>query len=54
MADQGGAMWVYGKVEPGWYVAKSIWSDWCAERLRELGYDVVRSVQRPGVPLESA
>lgn len=33
-------MWVYGKSEPGWYIAASVWSDKIAEHWRSLGYEV--------------
>jgi hypothetical protein len=33
--------WVYGKVEPGWYMARGTWSADYAEDLRRMGYTVV-------------
>jgi hypothetical protein len=40
-------VWVYGKVEPGWYVAKRVWSQAYAEHLQSLGYRVERSKNKP-------
>jgi hypothetical protein len=39
--------WVYGKVEPGWYIAREIWTEEYARHLKALGYDVERSVGKP-------
>lgn len=39
--------WVYGKVEPGWYVARGVWSESWADHLKSLGYRVVRSADKP-------
>jgi hypothetical protein len=39
--------WVYGKVEPGWYIAREIWTEEYARHLKTLGYDVERSVGKP-------
>ena len=41
------AVWVYGKVDPGWYMAKSTWDSKYAEHLRQLGYAVKRSADKP-------
>ena len=38
------AVWAYGKVEPGWYMAKAIWRQSYADHLKELGYRVERSI----------
>ena len=48
MADQGGAMWVYGKVHQGWYRAAEVWSDKLAKMWREQGYEVRQSDKNPG------
>lgn len=39
--------WVYGKTEPGWYVARWIWKADYAAELEALGYRVVRSKDKP-------
>lgn len=41
------AVWVFGKVSPGWYCAKSIWDENYAARLESFGYRVRRSVKKP-------
>jgi len=33
-------MWVYGKAEPGWYLAKGTWDETLAAHWRSLGYQV--------------
>jgi hypothetical protein len=33
-------MWVYGKVEPGWYCARKAWDTNWANHLVSLGYRV--------------
>lgn len=40
---------VFGKVEPGWYVAMNGWHDSYANDLRALGYRVEMSVTKPEV-----
>ena len=48
MANNGVAKtWVFGKVQPGWYVAMNGWSDAYAKHLREQGYKVEMSVEKP-------
>lgn len=42
--------WVFGKVEPGWYVAMNGWNDSYASQLRALGYRVEMSTTKPEVP----
>ena len=32
--------WVYGKAQPGWYVARAIWVECYADELRAMGYRV--------------
>ena len=39
--------WVWGKVEPGWYVARWIWKADYAAELEAQGYQVIRSVEKP-------
>jgi hypothetical protein len=41
------AVWVSGKVHPGWYMAKGIWNEAYAKHLESLGYRVKRSVEKP-------
>jgi hypothetical protein len=41
------SVWAYGIKEPGWYCAKSLWSDSYAEHLRSIGYVVERSFGKP-------
>lgn len=41
------AVWAYGIKEPGWYMAKAIWNEEYAQHLRELGYRVKRSINKP-------
>jgi hypothetical protein len=36
-------MWVYGKVEPGWYCASARWNTRWANHLVSLGYRVRRN-----------
>lgn len=36
-------MWVYGKIEPGWYLAAAVWSEIIAGHWRSLGYQVERT-----------
>lgn len=45
--NRGGNIWVYGKVEPGWYLACQGWTEWYAEHLKSLGYCVERSFAKP-------
>jgi hypothetical protein len=42
------AVWVFGKISPGWYMAKSVWDKAYAEHLQSIGYEVMRSVKNPG------
>lgn len=46
--------WVYGKVEPGWYVARCVWDESYARNLESLGYLVERSQENPGIKKEVA
>lgn len=39
--------WVYGKVEPGWYIARWTWDPEWATRLIYHGYRVERSIAKP-------
>lgn len=39
--------WVFGKAQPGWYVARWIWNGEYARHLESLGYKVERSVEKP-------
>lgn len=41
--------WVFGKVQPGWYVARWIWNKEYADHLETLGYRVMKSVTKPEV-----
>ena len=41
------AVWAYGLVEPGWYVAAWIWNEDYANHLQSLGYRTERSVKEP-------
>ena len=41
------AVWAYGKVEPGWYMACLRWRKKEAERLRDMGYEVKQSKRKP-------
>lgn len=41
-------VWVFGKVQPGWYVARWMWNKEYAEYLVSLGYQVERSINSPG------
>jgi len=40
-------LWVMGKREPGWYMAKWAWDGAWAEHLRGLGYEVRQSEEKP-------
>jgi hypothetical protein len=39
--------WVYGKKNPGWYMARWMWVASYSEHLQSLGYSVVSSVDKP-------
>lgn len=41
------SVWVFGKVEPGWYMAAWVWNDQYAKRIESLGYRVMRSQGKP-------
>lgn len=41
------SVWVNGKVEPGWYMARAIWNKQYAEDIRALGYEVERRRMHP-------
>ena len=43
------SVWVWGKVEPGWYMAKYKWDDWYAAHLRKLGYKTAKSIYCPSL-----
>jgi hypothetical protein len=43
--DDPTCVWAYGA--DGWYMAKGVWNKDYAEHLRDLGYDVERSVGKP-------
>jgi len=47
VGDDPNKVWAYGKVTPGWYVAKCIWDKNYAAHLQELGYSVCRSIDMP-------
>ena len=40
-------LWVYGKVQPGWYCARWLWNESDAKRWTALGYRVMRSQNKP-------
>lgn len=40
-------VWVYGKSNPGWYIASWVWSQKYADKLRTLGFEVRQSVSQP-------
>jgi len=44
-------LWVFGKVEPGWYCAMGRWDAEWAKHLESLGYQVQRSINKPEVAL---
>lgn len=46
-SDDPTKVWAYGIKEPGWHVAKGIWSDEYAEHLKSLGYRVARAEMKP-------
>ena len=37
--------WVYGKVEPGWYIAKWTWDEKWADNLKSKGYSVTNNIR---------
>ena len=37
----------YGIKQPGWYVARWVWDAEYAKHLESLGYQVVRSINKP-------
>jgi hypothetical protein len=39
--------WVFGKAQPGWYVARWTWNKVDADRWEALGYKVQRSIEKP-------
>lgn len=41
------ATWVYGKVHPGWYMARCIWVTEYSDDLKAMGYDVEMSAEKP-------
>lgn len=40
-------VWAFGKVQPGWYVAKWVWNQAYASHLETLGFKVQRSINKP-------
>lgn len=43
-------VWVYGKIEKGWYIARCRWNQEYARHLqKDLGYQVVRSIEKPEI-----
>lgn len=42
-------VWAYGKVENGWYVAKWVWDETYARHLKDMGYQVERSIDNPEI-----
>lgn len=42
-------VWVFGKVEPGWYMARAVPDRQYADHLKSLGYQVQVSPAKPDV-----
>jgi hypothetical protein len=40
-------VWLYGKIDKGWYVAKWLWDANYAKDMEVLGYQVKRSKEKP-------
>lgn len=40
-------VWVMGKTNPGWYIARWTWDQDYADKLRKLGYEVRQSNAMP-------
>lgn len=47
MDDDGTKVWVMGKAEPGWYVARWEWNKAYADHLTSIGYEVRQSIEKP-------